>query len=137
MSKSKDVNDPEKVTEYIGRLEPAFAELIETIRRAILDTDSSIGEQIKWNSPSFFYAGEMAPFDPKEYKRDIVVINIRKGVALLVFPTGARIPDTTGLLEGNYTDGRRMVTFRAIAEVHARATDLQQVIRQWLDTVER
>lgn len=51
----------------------------------------------------------MKPFDPKEYKRDIVVMNLHKGKILLVFPTGARINDGTGILEGKYTDGRRVV----------------------------
>lgn len=93
---AKDINDPKSVTEFIQKLEPEFAKIIEAIRQLILNTDKAIGEQIKWNSPSFFYQGEMKPFNPKEYKRDIVVLNIRKGIALLVFPTGARIKDTSG-----------------------------------------
>jgi hypothetical protein len=84
----------------------------------------------------FFYMGEMKPFNPREYKRDIIVMNMRKGVALLVFPTGATIPDTTGLLEGNYTDGRRMVTFRNIDDVKVKSGALQTVIKKWLELVE-
>lgn len=137
MAKSKDIHDPASVTAYIQKLEPGFAELIEAIRKLILSTDKMIGEQIKWNSPSFFYTGEMKPFDPKEYKRDIVVVNIRKEQALLVFPTGARIQDTTGILEGNYTDGRRMVTFKNREDVKANGKDLQKVIQEWLKGVEK
>src|SRR5688572_4441849 len=105
---AKDINDPKAVTTYIQKLEPGLAALIEAIRQLILSTDKEVGEQIKWNSPSFFYQGEMKAFDAKEYKRDIVVVNIRKGHALLVFPTGATVNDPSGILEGNYTDGRRM-----------------------------
>lgn len=132
MAKAKDINDPKSVTEYIQKLDPDFARLIEAIRQLILSTDKVIGEQIKWNSPSFFYQGEMKPFDPKEYKRDIVVINSRKGVALLVFPTGAIINDDSGILEGQYTDGRRLVTFTSMNDVAAKGKDLQKVIKQWL-----
>ncbi len=132
MAKAKDINDPKSVTEYIQKLDPDFGRLIEAIRQLILSTDKVIGEQIKWNSPSFFYQGEMKPFDPKEYKRDIVVINSRKGVALLVFPTGAIINDDSGILEGQYTDGRRLVTFTSMNDVAAKGKDLQKVIKQWL-----
>ena len=137
MAKSKDIHDPKGVTEYIQKLEPGFAKLIEKVRQLILTADKEVGEQIKWNAPSFFYTGAMKPFDPKEYKRDIVVMNLRKGVVLLVFPTGAVIKDNTGLLEGAYADGRRMVTFKSEDEIKTKAEDLQQVIRLWLQTVEK
>lgn len=136
MSKSKDINDSKAVTDFIQQLDPEFSKLIQEIRKVILSTDKIIGEQIKWNSPSFFYQGEMEEYNPKEYKRDLVVVNARKGVALLVFPTGARIKDKSGILEGNYTDGRRMITFKNGAEVKAKAKDLQNVIKLWLAGVE-
>ncbi len=137
MAKSKDINDPQSVSAFIHKLEPEFAQMIEAIRNLILSTDKEVGEQIKWNSPSFFYQGEMKPFDPKEYKRDIVVMNIRKGVALLVFPTGANINDTTGLLEGDYTDGRRLAAFKTMEDVEKKGKDLQEVIRLWLHLVDK
>lgn len=134
---AKDIHDPESVTVHIQKLEPGFASIVEAIRQVILSTDATIGEQIKWNSPSFFYTGQMKPFDPKTYKRDIVVMNLRKGEILLVFPTGATITDTTGLLEGNYTDGRRMAKFITMDDVKKKGKDLQKVIRSWLELVEK
>jgi len=130
-------DNTEQVTAYIQRLEPEFAALVNAIRLAVLQTDKDIAEHIKWNSPAFYYIGEMKPFDPKEYKRDIVVINVRKNEALLVFPTGAVIKDKTGLLEGNYKDGRRMIKFKTLAEFEARKKDLQLVIEDWLKKVEK
>ncbi|MGB8193925.1 MAG: DUF1801 domain-containing protein, partial [Chitinophagaceae bacterium] len=103
MAKAKTISESEQVTQHIQKLDPAIAPVVEAIRQIILLADKEIAEQIKWNSPSFYYTGEMKPFDPKEYKRDIVVLNLHKGNILLVFPTGARIKDTTGFLEGNYT----------------------------------
>lgn len=137
MAKSKDIHDPQTVSAFISKLEPALAGLIEDIRQIVLSADREIGEQIKWNSPSFFYTGEMKSFNPKEYKRDILVLNIRKGYALLVFPTGAVIKDTTGLLEGVYADGRRMITFKTLEQIKERAKDLQRVIRLWLQQVDK
>jgi len=137
MAKAKDIHDHESVTAFIQQLEPAFGELVETLRQLILSADAEIGEQIKWNSPAFFYQGQMKPFNPKEYKRDIVVMNIRKGVALLVFPTGAAIPDGRGILEGNYTDGRRLCTFNNLEDVAKKGKELQDVIRQWLAMIDK
>jgi hypothetical protein len=132
---SKDINDPTSVTKFIGKLEPEFSVFIQAIRELILSSDILVAEQIKWNSPAFFYVGDMEPFDPKEYKRDIVVINTRKNIATLVFPTGAKINDTTGLLEGKYTDGRKLVIFKNIEEVKANANNLQNIIREWIKIV--
>src|SRR5690606_784847 len=109
----------------------------QAVREAILETDTEVGEHIKWNSPAFYYTGDMKPFDPKEYKRDIVVYNVRKGSILLVFPTGAVIEDITGILEGSYTDGRRMVTLKSMAEFESKKEALQKVIKLWLDKVEK
>lgn len=132
---AKETNNPIAVTEYIAELNPSFGELIQAIREIILATDNRIGEQIKWNSPSFFYIGEMEAFDPKEYKRDLVVINVRKEQALLVFPTGAIIKDTSGILEGNYSDGRRMITIKSFEELHTKTDSLKTVIQLWLNQI--
>ncbi len=129
--------DQEQVTSHIQQLEKPFGDVVEALRQVILSADREVGEQIKWNSPSFYYTGDMKPFDPKEYKRDIVVMNLRKGSILLVFPTGAAIKDTTGLLEGEYTDGRRLAKFKDMADVVAKEQSLKTVIKAWLDQVER
>ena len=137
MPKSKDIHDPAAVTSYIQNLDPAFAKAIETLRQLILGAGKEIGEQIKWNSPSFFYTGGMKVFNAKEYKRDIVVMNLHKGNMLLVFPTGATIGDSTGLLEGDYTDGRRLIRFKDLADIKAKSKALQQIIQTWLSQVEK
>ncbi|MES1222841.1 MAG: DUF1801 domain-containing protein, partial [Bacteroidota bacterium] len=103
--KTVKLSDKEQVTEHIKKLDPAFGKIIETIRQIILSTNKEIGERIKWNNPSFYYTGEMKPFDPKEYKREIIVMNLFKGRIMLVFPSGAKVNDTSGLLEGDYKDG--------------------------------
>lgn len=133
----KEINNPESVTKFIQEFPPDLANLIQNIRQLILSTSKEIGEEIKWNSPNFFYTGEMKLFNPKEYKRDIVVINVRKGFPLLIFPTGASINDTTGLLEGEYTDGRRLATFKSAEDVNTKGKLLQEVIKKWLKQVEK
>ena len=133
---AKDTSDPESVTEFVQKLDPYFGSMVEEIRQIILNTNKMIGEQIKWNSPSFFYTGEMKPFNPKEYKRDMAVMNIRKGRVLLVLPTGAGLNDSSGFLEGTYLDGRRTVTFNNLDDVRKKASDLQAVLLKWIDLIE-
>jgi len=137
MSKSKDIHDPESVSSFIENLEPEFSKFVAQIRQNILKASNEISEQIKWNSPSFFYNGAMKPFDPKAYKRDIVVMNLRKNEVLLVFPTGNTIDDKSGLLEGDYADGRRLVKFTNLADFETKKKDLQFVIKDWISRIEK
>ncbi|MEJ7588147.1 MAG: DUF1801 domain-containing protein [Ferruginibacter sp.] len=137
MAKAKNVHTPSAVTSYIQKLDPLLGKVIEALRQIILSTDEEIGEQIKWNSPAFFYSGDIKPFDPKEYKRDIVVVNVHKGYALLVFPTGAVVNDPTGLLEGDYKDGRRVATFKDLHDVTTKGIALKTVVKEWLKLVDK
>ena len=136
-AKKTILSECEQVTQHIQKLDPSIADTVEYIRQIILSTDHEVGEQIKWNSPSFYYTGEMKPFDPKEYKRDIIVINLSRGKILLVFPTGAVIDDTSGTLEGSYKDGRRLMPFNDLADVKSKEKSLQAVIKNWLSKVEK
>lgn len=99
MASTKKRTDAEQVTAHIQKLDPNLGKIVQFIRRIILATDKEIGERIKWINPSFYYTGEMKPVDPKEYKREIVVFNLYKGRIMLVFPSGAKINDPSGLLE--------------------------------------
>ncbi len=136
MAKAKDINDPASVDAHIQQLDPEIGKCVEAIRKIILGADKSVGEQIKWNSPSFFYTGEMKPFDPKEYKRDIAVCNLHKGRIMIVFPTGAKVDDPSGLLEGDFKDGRKTATFKDLKDIETRKKDLQGVVKKWLALVE-
>ncbi len=60
-----------------------------------------MGERIKWNNPSFYYTGEMKLFDPKEYKREIIVFNLYKRRILLVFPSGQKLMTHQDFLKVN------------------------------------
>ena len=137
MAASKKLSDSEQVTAHIQKLEPTLGKIVETIRQFILSTDKETGERIKWNNPSCYYTGEMKPFDPKEYKREIVVFNLFKGKIMLVFPSGAKVNDTTGLLEADYKDGRRLIVFKDMKDVKSKEKALRKVIKDWLKLVEK
>jgi hypothetical protein len=135
--KSAPISDEEQVTDHIKKLGPELSKTIQHLRELILSTDKEIGERIKWNNPSFYYTGEMKPFDPKEYKREIIVCNLFKGRIMLVFPSGAKVNDTSGFLEGDYKDGRRIVVFKDMDDIKSRGRALQKVIKAWLKLVDK
>ena len=131
-------SEPEKVDAYLKKLKHPLKEVVEALRQIILSTDKEIGEEIKWNAPTFFFSGEMRPFNPKEYKRYVVVFNLyQKDCIRLVFPSGAKVNDKTGLLQGDYTDGRRLALFPNMAEVESKEKVLQAVIKKWLKLVDK
>ena len=137
MAAAKKISDSEQVTAHVKKLERTLGKTVETIRQIILSTDKEIGERIKWNNPSFYFTGEMKPFDPKEYKREIVVLNLYKGRIMLVFPSGAKVNDKTGLLTGDYKDGRRITIFKDMKNVKSKEKDLQKIIKDWLKLVDK
>ena len=79
----------------------------------------------------------MKEYDPKEYKRDMIVMNLFKGRIMLVFPSGAKVNDKSGLLEGEYKDGRRITIFKDLDDVKEKQNLLQKVIKDWLKLVDK
>lgn len=137
MAKVK-LSNSDQVTQYISTSTHPSADVLQSLRAIILSIDAIISEQIKWNSPAFYYNGPIADFDAKEYKRDIVVLNLRKSNhILLIFPTGETINNLSGLLEGNYPDGRRMVTITSMEDLLVKRDNLQKVIMQWIAQVDK
>ena len=118
--KTTKPSDPAAVDSFMKKLDHPLKALVEATRQAILAADKGIGEEVKWNAPAFFYTGPMAPFSPKEYRRHLVVFNLpRKDAVRLVFLRGDLAKDTSGLLAGDYADGRRIATLTSAAELKA------------------
>ena len=53
---------PDEVNAHMCKLKHPLADVVEALRQVILDADGDIGEEIKWNAPSFFYTGPLRPF---------------------------------------------------------------------------
>lgn len=132
MAKSK-LSEKEQVDVYVQALDPTLNQLVSYLRKIILNTDSLIAEHLKWNSPSFYYAGEMEDFDPKTYKRDILVCNLHRGTILLVFPTGAKIDDAIG--GKNYADGRKILEIRDLADLKSKEQSIKEIVASWIKLI--
>ena len=131
-------SEPDKVDAYMKKLKHPLTAVVAALRRIILSTDPGIGEEVKWNAPTFFYAGEMKPSDPKKYKRYLAVVNLyQKDCIRLVFPSGAKIKDSTELLQGEYEHGRRLAFFHDVKEVKKKQAKLQRAIKNWLKLLDK
>jgi len=127
------ISEPENVDAFMQTLDHPLKEIVIYLRQFIMSIDKNIGEGIYWNAPTFYFTGEMAPFDTKEYKRYIVgfVFN-KKDCIRMVFLKGANAIDSTHLLEGDYADGRRLAVFNSIDDVKAKEKSLEEIIKQLL-----
>ncbi len=130
------LKDTQAVTLHISKIDENIRPVIQYLREVILAADASVAEHIKWNNPCFYYSGEMAPFDPKEYKREIIVMNLHKNRIMLVWPSGAKLNEATGLLQGTYADGRRTTILENMTDAEAKTEALQNAIRAWVKMVE-
>lgn len=136
MAKTPKLTGSEAVSAYITQLDETVGPIVEKLRRIILSTDIEISEEIKWNAPSFYYTGEMKPFNPKEYKQYIIVMNLHKHI-LLVFPSGAKISNDSKLLTGDYADGRRLLYITGIEDVFQKEQALRHAVKDWISKVDK
>jgi len=133
----KNISYSEKVAQHIELLALSIQASVANLRAMILAVDANIYEHIKWNSVAFYYSGEMKPFDPKEYKREILVIDICNEKKLCVLPTGMCIQKHTELLEGNYSDGRRMISIKNLEDLQSKETGIVNAIKEWISLVDK
>lgn len=130
------VSQPEMVDAFMSNLDYPLSKEIQYLRDCILKADKNIGEEILWNAPSFFYTGNMEPFKPKEYKRHIVVFNLfKKDKLRLIFLKAANVKDPAHLLQGDYSDGRRITSFKSMAEVKKNEKALKDIVKQLLKSI--
>ena len=82
-------NDRSAVEAYLREIDHPFKAEMEAVRAIILGVSDKISERIKWNAPSFFYKEDLGAFHPRatEYAH-----------LILLFPGGAGMDDTSGLL---------------------------------------
>ena len=126
-------SDPASVDAFMLGLMHPLKDLAAATRRAILAADPCIGEEIKWNAPAFFYTGPMEPFNPKEFRRHLIVFNFfRKDRLRLIFWRGDRANDKSGFLEGDYPDGRRLAELASAEELQLRKKALVAALRAQL-----
>jgi hypothetical protein len=133
---SSKASDADGVDAYMSKLQHPLKKEAEMLRQVILKCDKTIGEEIAWNVPSFFFTGKMKPFKPKEYKRFVLNFNFfKKDCIRLIFLRGEQVKDKSGLLEGDFSDGRRIAIFNSADDIKKRKKDLEKVVKKCLKQI--
>lgn len=115
----------QKVDEFLKARKHPLTKEIQLIRETILQTSDKINEDIKWNTPTFIYKGNIASF----------FMNSKKQVSLM-FHKGAFIPDKYGILEG---DGKevRVMRFPDINDINTKKKAIQGIIKEWIKMMDK
>ena len=127
--RSNEFDDPQAVTAWLNTLEHQQKPLIELIRPAILATDKSITEGIKWNTASFYCHGWFA------------TVNIRAKTGIqLVLHHGAKVRDDTILIQAIsdptelltwVAKDRATITFLGTDDFQRNEGAFKKIIKQW------
>jgi hypothetical protein len=118
------------VEQYLVDLQHPLKEGVLQLRAAILASDPAISEHVKWNAPSFRYAGE-----------DRVTFRLQpRGRLQLIFHRGAKVradtsgfvfEDPSGLMTWPAPD-RAVVDFPDLAAVTTRQEQVIALVQRWV-----
>jgi hypothetical protein len=122
-------NRSQEVDRFISGLDHPLKEEVERLRTAILDSNDEMTEHVKWNAPSFCYAGEdRVTF--RLFPEDRVQLIFHHGSKVKGDAGDFVFDDDTGLLRWVAAD-RAVV---ALQDAKARQRDLVDVVNRWVAT---
>jgi hypothetical protein len=125
---------PRSVAEYIAGLgEPVRAQ-VELVREIILGASPAIGEEIKWNVPSFFTTDHFATLDLRGAPGVRVVLHL--GAKVRDPEPKVVVADPAGLLTW-LSAARAMATFTDLQHLSSVRDPFDQLVREWIAYVER
>jgi hypothetical protein len=124
----RKVKSTQTVDELLAGLEHPLRADIEELRGVVRSASDGIGEEVKWNSPSFHTGEHFATMrlHGKVPLQLILHLGAKKAV-----PDPGAVQDPEGLLRWLGPD-RACIDFMAPGEVGRRADALKAILRQWV-----
>jgi Domain of unknown function (DU1801) len=123
-------NRSQEVDRFMERLDHPLKEGVEQLRTAILDSNDQITEHIKWNAPSFCYAGEdRVTF--RLYPEKRVQLIFHRGTEVRSDAADFAFEDHTGLLRW-VSDDRAVVALRDVKDAEAKQQDVVELVNRWV-----
>jgi hypothetical protein len=123
-------NRSQEVDRFMSGLNHPLKEEVERLRIAILDSNDQITEHIKWNAPSFRYAGEdRVTF--RLYPEDRVQLIFHRGTKVRSDAADFAYEDPTGHLRWVAAD-RAVVALRDVKDAEAKRQDLVDLVNRWV-----
>ncbi|WP_062528838.1 DUF1801 domain-containing protein [Demequina rhizosphaerae] len=109
-----------EVDAWMASYDNPMKDVVERVRRIVLDADPRMGECIKWQAPTLTYRGNLASFFPRSRQH-----------ATLMFHKGALIPGEHPHLTGDGKEARTM-TFASVDEAEERREELASIVAAWI-----
>ena len=123
---------PDKeVTKFLDRLNHPFRNEIDKLRSLILQANSELVENIKWNGPNYSLRNEdritMRIQPPKQ-----IQLIFHRGAKKLKQPSDRLIQDKSALLQWKEND-RAVISFNNTSEIERASSDLSSIINKWIN----
>ncbi len=119
-----------EVTEFLDRQNHPLRTEIELLRKIILESESSLTENIKWNSPNYAVNNEdritMRIQPPKQ-----IQLIFHRGAKKQEQPAKHIIDDNSGILVWKEND-RAVATFKNLAEIEQNRSLLREIVGKWI-----
>ena len=128
---TRKVKSAPSVDEFVAQLNQPLKAEVEALRQLILSAAPGIGEEVKWNAPSFYTGEHFATM--RLNGKALLQLILHLGAKKSQVPPGA-IQDPTSMLTWLGPD-RACVSFTEPGAVSASAGGLQLVLRQWVQHV--
>jgi hypothetical protein len=106
---------------------------IEQLRIYILTADDNLTENIKWNGPNYCFENEdriTMRIQPPTTKQ--IQIIFHRGAKKQEQPQNKLIKENSKLLIWKEND-RAIATFKNMTEIENAKTDLEEIVRNWID----
>lgn len=120
----------EEVTQFVNGLDHPLQKEITQLRQAILNANTGLTENIKWNGPNYCFHGEdritMRIQPPKQ-----IQLIFHRGAKVLEQPKEKLVNDHSGLLTWK-TNDRAIATFKNMEQILASNQALPTLINDWV-----
>lgn len=119
-----------EVTEFLDRQNHPLRMEIELLRKIILESESSLTENIKWNGPNYAVNNEdritMRIQPPKQ-----IQLIFHRGAKKQEQPATRIIDDYSGILVWKEND-RAVATFKNLVEIEQNRSLLREIVGKWI-----
>ncbi|MFD1713698.1 DUF1801 domain-containing protein [Amnibacterium flavum] len=114
---------------HLASLDHPLTSALSELCRVVRSSDPRVGEEINWNSPSFFISDHFATTNLRP--RGPLLLVLHAGVKKTDLALRDQVADPDGLLEWKSAD-RAIVSFAGTAEVHDREDAVTAILNDWI-----
>jgi hypothetical protein len=131
-------SEPDQVDSYMRKLKHPLADVAGGAEANHFEYGGRNRRGNQMERPSLLLHGSYEAVQPEGIQETHCRIqSVSKRLCTARASERARIGDTSGLLEGDYADGRRLAFFSYMADIESKAPALQRAIRKWLTLLDR